>query len=523
MKGKVISIIICLTLLAAVTAWHQEPRKKSGLKPQDVPTVIRHPTVNKTNSSKSVFVEKEEHNGSKPRKRRDTMMVLEIRDPNEESGGKVRTTAKPMTRPSIKIGHYFINLGKHKRTSLESKRVQQQMAEIYEGSGTIDPTPEGSGEPETSYTVATSKTPVSFTTQSSVISTSSKCQNGGTHDGINCICPSNFYGLECEFIRDLHVGKHVDTFVKVTLKITNQDYTEALNDKTSAEYVKFESNFRTEMNKVYSDVPGYKGVQIGTVSRGSIVVEHNVTVETEYKNNTSVIENYDEIFRDVNTVLEKLVTENCTGQENSSLCIGANITTEEIYPTSENDICKMGIPENFLSFFTPVVNDKGLTCVSECNELSPRYMDCTRGTCQIQSVKGTHCLCPDANEYLYTSARCATRISKPAIYGSAGAVGAALLIIIITVAILLTREKKHKKKSTSEPFGNDKENKWYEDDEEWTNKNESIPATNSALQREDDIPKNKYSANKENFQPSLENVDTMIQMKIMRPEVNKPL
>ncbi|OCT90548.1 hypothetical protein XELAEV_18019164mg [Xenopus laevis] len=525
MKGKVISIIICLTLVATVTSRHQEAKKKSDFKSQDVPAVITQLKVTKTNSPKSDFFEKKEHNGGKPRTRRDAMMVLEIRETNEEisGNGKLKSTAKPMTQPTAKIGHYFINLGKHKGMSLEYKRAQQQMAEIYEGSGTTDPTPEGSGETETSYTVAVSQTPISLTTQSSIISTPSKCQNGGTYNGINCICPSNFYGPFCEFITDLNLGKDFETIVKVTLKIINQEYTEALNDKTSAEYDIFESNFKTEMYKVYGNVTGYKGVQIGTVSRGSIVVEHNVTVKTEYKINTSVIEDYDEIFRDVNTVLKKLVMENCTGQENSSLCVEASFTTEEVYPTSLEDQCKNGIPEDYLSFFSPLVTDKGLTCVSECNELSPRYMNCARGTCQIQSSKGTHCLCPDANEYLYTSARCATRISKPAIYGSTGAVAAVLLIIIITVVIILNREKRHKKRSTREPFSNDKEYKWYEDDEQWSTKNESIPATNLALQGEGDIPQNRYHANKETFKPSLENVDTMVQLKIMRPEINKPL
>uniref|UniRef100_A0A1B8Y6V1 SEA domain-containing protein n=1 Tax=Xenopus tropicalis TaxID=8364 RepID=A0A1B8Y6V1_XENTR len=466
MKG--ISIIIWLTLLATVTAWNQEHKSKSGFKSQDAPTAIKQPRVIMLNSPKSNFLENKEHIGS--RERRNAMTVLEIRDPTEETDVKVKTTVKPTTRPAIKIGHYFINLGKHKRMSLESKRVQQQMAEIYEGSGTTDPTPEGSGETETSDPFT-----VSFTTQST-ISTPSKCQNGGTYNGFICICPSNFEGPECEFIKDLLVGKVVDTFVKVTLKIVNHPYTDALNDKTSAEYAAFESNFKTEMDKVYGNVPGYKGVQIGAVSQGSIVVEHNVTVETEYKNNSSVTEDYSEIFQVVNTVLEKLVADNCTGEGSY--------------------LCKKGIPVDYLSYFSPVVTDSGLTCVSECNVLSPRFKDCTRGTCHIQIT---------------------------AVYGSAGAVAAALLIIIITVAILLSREKRHKKKRTKEPFSNDMDYKWYEDDEQWNNTNQNIPVTNLALREDDYAPRNQYSTNKQSFKPSLENVETGVQMKILRPEVNKSL
>ncbi|KAE8620235.1 hypothetical protein XENTR_v10010157 [Xenopus tropicalis] len=364
---------------------------------------------------------------------------------------------------------------------------------------------------------------LSYTPSYLFVSSSAKCQNGGTYNGFICICPSNFEGPECEFIKDLLVGKVVDTFVKVTLKIVNHPYTDALNDKTSAEYAAFESNFKTEMDKVYGNVPGYKGVQIGAVSQGSIVVEHNVTVETEYKNNSSVTEDYSEIFQVVNTVLEKLVADNCTGEGSSSLCISSNFTTEEIFPTSEADLCKKGIPVDYLSYFSPVVTDSGLTCVSECNVLSPRFKDCTRGTCHIQISKGTHCLCPDTHDYLYTSATCGARISKAAVYGSAGAVAAALLIIIITVAILLSREKRHKKKRTKEPFSNDMDYKWYEDDEQWNNTNQNIPVTNLALREDDYAPRNQYSTNKQSFKPSLENVETGVQMKILRPEVNKSL
>ncbi|MEE6524284.1 hypothetical protein FKM82_023659, partial [Ascaphus truei] len=136
------------------------------------------------------------------------------------------------------------------------------------------------------------------------------CQNGGTPDSVKCICRDDFYGPLCEFILDrVVISTTVETVVKVEVKI-QKEFTPELSNNASEEYQSFSQDFKDKMKSVYSSVPGYKDVIILSVRQGSIVVDHNVIVEIEYKENTTVTEDYDATFNLVTETLKELVTNN---------------------------------------------------------------------------------------------------------------------------------------------------------------------------------------------------------------------
>ncbi|OPJ89915.1 hypothetical protein AV530_008862 [Patagioenas fasciata monilis] len=107
------------------------------------------------------------------------------------------------------------------------------------------------------------------------------CENGGTYSGTTCLCPSSFYGPLCEFSTDSfttnlpYPGTIVASLV-ANVTVTNFNYTAELNDTQSDAYRLFEKHFRSEIKKVYGTIPGYEGVEIISLSPGSIVVEHEI-------------------------------------------------------------------------------------------------------------------------------------------------------------------------------------------------------------------------------------------------------
>ncbi|CAH2272826.1 mucin-3B-like isoform X3 [Pelobates cultripes] len=335
------------------------------------------------------------------------------------------------------------------------------------------------------------------------------CHNGGTYDGVKCICLDQFYGPSCESVVDrVEVGGKVNTTVIVNLRITNMNYTSVLSQTGSHEYYEFIKNFKLEMQVFYKDLPGYKDVIVISLSQGSVYVKHEVIVEAEYNENESVIKQYEEILQKVNQVLENFRNNNCTSESNGSkLCIDVdNSELTAVFPKSEKDRCNEVVQSGFQEHFQPIVVNNSLICVSSCSPNSKSYLNCHDGTCQLQKVTGAHCLCPKTETYVYTSQGCQGKILKAGLYGGIGAGIAALVIFIFTLSFFMFR--KHQKKHT---LFKDDDKSWYEDyDDEWsvergiTNLSEAV-----------------YEDYQQRFRPALENVDTTTQVKIQRPEVLK--
>ncbi|XP_056426185.1 mucin-3B-like [Hyla sarda] len=216
----------------------------------------------------------------------------------------------------------------------------------------------------------------------------------------------------------------------------------------SDEYKEFEKEFKDLMKDVYSDLVGYKDVEIVELKAGSIIVDHLVIVEVEYKEDMTMEEEYKNILQQVtvtvNTVKESF--QNCT-DVGSSFCFDSqygNVTEVEIPNT---DFCDRKLGDDIKDFYTQIVTPEGLACISHCDTLSTKYVDCNGGQCVIQTT-GPQCFCPRTDLYMYTGSRCMGKILKSGLYGGIGAAIGVLVIIVATVGFLLCRKKKTTNRDT---------------------------------------------------------------------------
>ncbi|XP_068128238.1 mucin-3A-like [Hyperolius riggenbachi] len=338
-----------------------------------------------------------------------------------------------------------------------------------------------------------------------------------------------------------------------------------MEDTNSVEFKEFEIEFQAEMASIYGSVVGYKSVIIHSLQNGSIVVNHSVIFEKEIQNDKNITQAFVQLVEDVKTQLHDLKVHHCTqyyviqklktgsvttasspGKDNDEgLCVDE---VEDAYvnlqPPTEEEICRQNIPLGFERYYTPVLTNEGLTCVSFCNVLSGnKYLNCHIGKCQLQNNNtGPECFCPDTDIYMYTNTQCQGRVLKAGVYGGIGASIAFLFIIIITVAFYLYRDKHFR---TWDLFFDSQSSVWSDECEEW-NKQSKFSFKNEGLCLDENDLYNKSKAGtmeeegvsvgfgletdtgateshtSETFKPNLEKVNTTVMVNLPRPKSINP-
>ncbi|XP_033024703.1 mucin-3B-like [Lacerta agilis] len=339
---------------------------------------------------------------------------------------------------------------------------------------------------------------------------SETCENGGTHDGIKCLCLSNFYGPKCEFpVEDIPLEvESVPVTVEVQVKITNREFEPELENQDSEAYKNLEEEFKTQMDHVYKDVSGYESVVILRLRKGSIIVDHEVIFKAVINNNVNII---DKTVQDLTEAVQKqLTTINTTQEEcktgNSSFCFSA--PPDPILGASANfsaeAACRKDIDPRYADYYYPDNSTGTLRCISDCTRSTKNTMNCNNGMCRI-SERGPYCKCNDVESFWYMDDRCQSRIQKSDVgFG----VGLAVLIVISTVlAIFLFRARQRKSHSS---FSDDAE-AWYEDDEEEWRPPGGLSIVNEGAAYEECQDRSK------SFQVSLDSVDTTAQMQFQKP------
>ncbi|XP_040202630.1 mucin-17-like isoform X2 [Rana temporaria] len=245
-----------------------------------------------------------------------------------------------------------------------------------------------------------------------------KCENGGLTDGIKCICPvGNVFGVRCELVRDrVPLGRSLDATIRVELLVTGFPFANDLNDVSSPSSVLLNKTL-TELEK--DMLPGYfQGIKITNVQNATnnIVVIHDVILRILFSKTETVADQYAKNYKEVGKILN---TEKC----------------------QTGELCVRNISAFFVSSFDAVVkDDEGLSCVSQCDLSSPRYVNCTDGTCQIKK-DGAECFCPNTDKYLYTYSRCRGAVLIVAMYGGVGAAIVVLVIVSVILGVFFYRKK----------------------------------------------------------------------------------
>ncbi|XP_068129519.1 mucin-17-like [Hyperolius riggenbachi] len=374
------------------------------------------------------------------------------------------------------------------------------------------------------FTVEMTMTPAT-TTITHPTETTIRCQNGGTNVEGKCICTDNYEGDLCEsVVNKVPVGKSFSVSVNVALKIINVNFSVSLTDNSTEDYKSFEVTFKLEMGRIYSNISGYKDVIIRDIRQGSVLVDHDVIVEMDYKKDEDAVEQYYKACEELENKLDTLAENQCTLNGTGGLCINGSSTniTQGPLPLRKEEICMEKVPGDLKEFYTPVVLSGGLFCASHCHTDSPEYLDCHEGTCQLQVKTGPHCLCPKINKYIYMNSDCTGKILKDGLYGGIGAAIAVLVVIIGVITFYCCRYKRSTKRFINNRDAIiDEVDSWFEDDkeDEWKTQKGIVNINNMESQADIDSP-NNYQPTGERFIPTLENVNTEIQIKIQRPQVS---
>ncbi|XP_042636936.1 mucin-17-like [Orycteropus afer afer] len=347
---------------------------------------------------------------------------------------------------------------------------------------------------------------------------SDNCQNEGIWDGSQCKCTYLYQGPTCEQLANsINVAPPPETVtaqVELTVTIVNHNFTEDLNNKSSPTYLDFRKTFTKEMDILYAGIPEYNGVNITKLRPGSVVVEHEVLLKTNF-----TPEYKEELTKATQQVEEKImiITQEQVMSNNTcpaSLCFNKNATKVQNVTVTQYDPeaeCKKKAGEEFAQYFFVEYKDQKANCISACMPGFNASMDCHEGKCKLQR-SGPRCYCLTTDTHWYTGETCESSIRKSLVYGIIGAGGVVVLVILVALLVfvfLSKREVQRQKSKVSQLY------KWHEED------GGPAPGTFQNIgfdiceEQEDSIYMDSIYSN---FQASLSHIDSETKVKIQRPQ-----
>uniref|UniRef100_A0A8C2VM39 Mucin-17 n=1 Tax=Chinchilla lanigera TaxID=34839 RepID=A0A8C2VM39_CHILA len=287
------------------------------------------------------------------------------------------------------------------------------------------------------------------------------CNNGGSWDGLKCLCPELFYGPRCDDVVD--GVEMVSALKKLTVTVTSQEYNSKLQDPSSEEFKNFNSTFAEQMKIIYDGIPEYEGVNITQLRPGSVVVEHDVILKTNYT------PEYKQVLEKASEQVEKKIL-NATAEQISNsnntcvdflLCFNSTATLVQnatVFQYDPEEECRKEAG-TYAAYFTVEYKDQKPYCITPCMPGFNASLDCHYGKCQMQR-SGPHCNCLITATHWYQGETCEWGIQKSLVYGLTGA-GAAVVLVVMAVLLVFAlrarRMAKRQKYRVSQLY------KWYEE------------------------------------------------------------
>ncbi|XP_073740290.1 mucin-17 [Callorhinus ursinus] len=345
------------------------------------------------------------------------------------------------------------------------------------------------------------------------------CNNDGHWDGIKCVCTNLFQGPKCEeVVPSIEIEPPPETVsaqMEMTVTVTSMEYTKELEDRNSVQFQNFSEIFTKEMNIVYLGIPEYQGVNITRLFAGSIVVEHEVILKTnytpEYKEVLTKVTQ--EVKEKIQNVTKEQISRNNTCK--SVLCYNTTATKVQTVTVTEYDPakeCRERAGDDYAAYFFVEYKEEKPNCINRCMPGFNRSLNCNFGKCQLDR-SGPRCYCLTTDTDWYSGETCEFSTKKSLVYGLVGAAGAIVLLVLVVLLMFMFRSKKELKRQKSRVF---QLYKWHEEDGGPTpgtfrNIGFDIDEAQDDAIHLDSI----YS----NFQPSLDHIDSETQIKIQRPQV----
>ncbi|XP_029436115.1 mucin-3B-like [Rhinatrema bivittatum] len=285
-------------------------------------------------------------------------------------------------------------------------------------------------------------TETSGTYSSSIAATTSQipvtCQNGGMSSGNGCACPVNFYGPACQYLKDVIIVENIQVSIQVTVEVTNEYFTPSLNDPFSPAYKIFSIRFSEQMQLVYGSIAGYQGVEIISLSPGSIIVNHKVIIEMPLSKSGNS-NDLNAVYAQLNQSIQQ---KNCTSISSDKLCFNQTATnvSHKAIPDLAGSCLTSNVPAAYRQYYFLMNVSSALICVSNCSYSNVNHYNCNQGRCLVTS-QGPTCFCEFTDLYWYNGDRCQVVINKRGVYGGVAVGLAVLLIIIIVLAIFLFKDQ----------------------------------------------------------------------------------
>ncbi|XP_070340470.1 mucin-3A-like isoform X2 [Equus asinus] len=334
----------------------------------------------------------------------------------------------------------------------------------------------------------------------------SMCQNEGQWDGLRCICPSTFHGTHCEFVMEQMDLETVDAEVGMEVAV-DQEFSPDLHDNTSKAYKDFSDTFRSQMQKIYQKVQGFKDVEILSLRNGSIVVDYVVLLELPFSSQLET--NYEMVKMALKGELQNVSQDVDSCQKNQNLCFKPdsitvnNDTRTEMTPQA---ICRRAAPEGYEDYYFPLEEENRLRCVTNCTSDVEGAIDCNQGQCFVQKT-GPECRCFSTDTHWFLGPRCEVAVQWRALVGGLAGAGALLLLLLLALSLFCRRWRRRGGRGGARSWDDDK--KCFEI---W---DEDTAGTFSNLGFQDD-----RHFKDENFQVALEKVDTNVRVHTQTPEMD---
>lgn len=342
------------------------------------------------------------------------------------------------------------------------------------------------------------------------------CQNGGSWDGIKCVCTSLYEGSKCEtVVSSIDIEpENVSAQMELTVKVTNQKFSQELLNRSSSEFQKFNETFTKQMDIIYSGISEYETVNITKLTPGSVVVEHDVILKAKF------IPDYKEFINKIAKKVEEKI-KNATQEQilNNDTCttlLCFNVTATKVQNISvtydPEEECRKKAGKDFAEHFFVEYKDERPKCITRCMPGFKASLNCNFGTCRLER-SGPRCYCLTTDTEWYSGETCEFSTKKSLVYGLLGAVGAVVLVGLVILLVFVLRSKREVKRQKSKV---NQLYQWHEEDGGPAPGTFQNAGFNISEEQEDSMHLDSVYSN---FQPSLGHIDSKTQVKIQRPQV----
>lgn len=314
---------------------------------------------------------------------------------------------------------------------------------------------------------------------------------------------------------DIKPPETVSAQVELSVTVTNKLFTKELQNRSSTAFQDFNKTFSKEMDKVYSGIPAYVGVNITELSPGSVVVQHDVILQAKF--NPDYNEEFTKFTQEIQKKIMNVTQEQIMRNDSckTELCFNKTATeVKDVWITQYNpeEVCRERAGKDFAKYFFVEYKDQQPNCITRCMPGFNASMDCHFGTCKLER-SGPKCYCLNTNTDWYSGETCEVSTKKSLVYGLLGAVGAVVLVVLVILLVFVFRSKKEVKRQKSKVT---QLYNWHEED------GGPAPGTFQNIGFDTyEEPKNPINLDSiySNFQPSLDHIDSKKKIKIQRPKV----